>query len=140
MCTLRLAQHAWPDAPSFGLQALRYHRALLQGGARSSEAHQAWYDAACCAALLADLCRAMAAAGQPMTAARLRERTEAVPLLLRVPFGRHRGVPWREVPPDYCEWILRQNGSGTGDAFDPTVVATAEAALRGVYADTPAGA
>ena len=112
----------------------------MQGGARSSEAHQAWYDAACCAALLADLCRAMAAAGQPMTAARLRERTEAVPLLLRVPFGRHRGVPWREVPPDYCEWILRQNGSGTGDAFDPTVVATGEAALRGVYADTPADA
>ena len=84
VCTLLLARHAWPDAPSFGLQALRYHRALLQGSARSNEAHQAWFNAACCAALLADLCRAMAAAGQPTTAARLRERPEAVPLL------RHR--------------------------------------------------
>ena len=93
VCTLRLARHAWPDAPAFGLQALCYHRALMQGGARSNEAHQAWYNAACCAALLADLCRAMAAAGQPVTEARLRKRPEAVPLL------RQRGaVPCAGAP------------------------------------------
>ena len=134
VCTMRLAQHAWPAAPSFGLQALRYRRGLMQGSARSTEAHHARYDAVCCAALLADLCRSMEDAGQPVTAAWLRDRSEAVPLLLRVPFGRYQGVPWRAVPPDYCEWILRRHRSGSGDTFDPTVIATAEAALRGVYA------
>ena len=62
---MRLAQHAWPAAPSFGLQALRYRRGLMQGSARSTEAHHARYDAACCAALLADLCRSTADADSP---------------------------------------------------------------------------
>ena len=66
-----------------------------------------------------------------MTAAWRRDRSEAVPLLLRVPFsGGTRGLPWRAVPRDYCEWVLRRHRSRIGDSFDPAVVATAEAALR----------
>jgi exodeoxyribonuclease X len=29
-------------------------------------------------------------------------------LLPRVPFGKHRGQAWKDVPPDYLQWILRQ--------------------------------
>ena len=41
------------------------------------------------------------------------------------------------MPRDYLEWILRTHAGGTGDPFDPAVIATAEAALRGEYAAAP---
>ena len=30
-------------------------------------------------------------------------------LLLRVPFGKHRGRFWSEIPHDYLDWAARQN-------------------------------
>jgi len=29
-------------------------------------------------------------------------------LLPRVTFGKHRGQSWADVPPDYLQWVLRQ--------------------------------
>ena len=29
-------------------------------------------------------------------------------LLPKVTFGKYRGQPWADVPPDYLQWILRQ--------------------------------
>ena len=135
-CTYRLAQHLWPDAPGHQLQVLRYWR-HLQDRVTGCDAHRAGFDAACCAVLLAEQCRAWTPAGQAVTPALLRDRSAAAPLLRTVPFGRHRGACWRDVPRDYLEWILRTHASDTDNPFDPAIVTTAEAALRGTYAAAP---
>ncbi|MYD92469.1 MAG: 3'-5' exonuclease [Chloroflexi bacterium] len=142
-CTLRLAQHVWPDAPSFGLQTLRYWRGVMQGE-RTTTAHQAWFDAACSARLLVELCLAMTAAGETVTPRLLVDRSHQLPLLLRVPLGKHKGKLWSEVPEDYCRWLVDKAAAGSGEPFDPAVVETARAALRGEFAkpsdpETPAG-
>ena len=134
VCTQRLAQHLWPLVDGFGLQVLRYARGL-QDQVPGHDVHRAAFDAACCAVLLADACRALADTGRAVTPDLLRERTEAVPLLARVPFGRHRGQLWRDVPLDYCQWVLHKHRCG--DGFAPEIVATAEAAFRGEYAVPP---
>ena len=136
VCTLRLAKHLWPLADGFGLQALRY-ACRLQDCVTGHDVHRAAFDAACCAVLLPLQCRALSEAGHEVTPELLRDRSAAVPLLARVPFGRrYRGWFWRDVPHSFCQWILHTHG--TGDPFDPEIVATAEAALRGIYAVPPA--
>ena len=69
-CTCRLAQHLWPQAPNHQLQVLRYWR-QLQDRVPGRNAHRADFDAACCAVLLAEQCRAWTAAGQTVTPALL---------------------------------------------------------------------
>ena len=135
-CTLTLARHLWPQAPNHQLQVLRYWR-QLQDHVSGHDAHRAGFDASCCAVLLAEQCRVWAEAGQRVSATFLREQSAAIALLGYVPFGQHRGVPWCQVPRDYLEWILRRHVSGKGGPFDPAVIATTEAALRGVYAIPP---
>ena len=132
VCTLRLAQHVWPDAPAHKLQTLRYWRGWMQGE-RTTEAHQAWFDAACSVRLLADICWTLTAAGDVVSPAVLRERSATVPILAKVPFGKHQGKRWSEVPADYCRWIVEKAATSPSTPFDPAVVATAQAALRGVY-------
>ena len=100
------------------------------------EAHHAWFDAACSVRLLADICWTLTAAGDDVSPAILRERSAALPILARVPFGKHQGRLWSEVPDDYCRWILERAATSPDIPFDPAVVATAKAALRGMYAAT----
>ena len=133
VCTLRLAQQVWPDAPAHKLQTLRYWRGWMQGE-RTTEAHQAWFDAACSVRLLADICWTLTAAGDVVSPAVLRERSATVPILAKVPFGMHQEKRWSEVPADYCRWIMEKAATSRSAPFDPAVVATAQAALRGVYA------
>ena len=135
-CTCRLAQHLWPDAPRHQLQVLRYWR-HLQDRVPGCNAHRAGFDAACCAVLLAEQCRTWTPAGQTVTPTLLRDRSAELPLLLRVPFGQHHGECWRDVPRDYLKWILRTHAAGGDNPFDPAIVATTEAALRGTYAAAP---
>ena len=134
VCTQRLAKHLWPLAEGFSLQVLRYALGL-QDHVAGHDVHRAAFDAACCAVLLAAECRAMSEAGHDVTPKLLRDWSAAIPLEARVSFGKHRGQYWHDVPRDYLEWILREDRSG--DPFAPEIVATAEAALRGVYAVPP---
>lgn len=133
-CTMRLAQHLWPDTDGFGLQRLRY-ACRLEDCVAGLDPHRAAFDAACCATLLPLECREIAGAGHEPTPTLLRDWTAAIPLLARVTFGKHRGRYWHQVPQDYLKWLLRRHAEG--EPFSPEIVATAEAALRGVYAVAP---
>ena len=44
------------------------------------------------------------------------------------------GGLWSDLPDDYCRWIVEKAATGSNPPFDPVVVATAQAALRGVFA------
>ena len=123
ICTLRVARHLWPDAPSHSNQALRYRLGLNVPG--NEPPHRAMGDALVTAALLVR--EAETAGGIE----HLRALTLQPALLSRVPFGKHRGQLWREVPPDYLDWAARQ------DWDNPDLVHTIRAALRGHFASHP---
>ena len=136
-CTMRLAKHLWPLTHGFSLQNLRY-ACQLQDAVPGRDVHSAAFDAACCAVLLPLECRSLTDAGQAVTPTLLRDRSATPPLLARVPFSRlYRGWLWRDVPRSFCQWILNKHHAG--NPFDPEIVTTAEAALRGIYAVPPEG-
>ena len=99
--TLRLAKHAWPDAPNYKNQTLRYYLTLPIP--RSLPANRVECDILCTAHVLL---RAMEALGT-------RDPEELIEVAARpvelqtVPFGKHKGEAWSEVPTDYLQWVLR---------------------------------
>ena len=83
VCTQRLAQKLWPlSEGGFSLQALHYAYGL-PNRVTGHDVHRAAFDAAGCAVLLAEECRALVEAGHAGTPALLRNWSAAVPLLAR---------------------------------------------------------
>ena len=102
--TLQCARHIWPGAPRHSNQVLRYWLGaeppaeLLAG----LEAHRALYDAACTGAILVR----MLDLHSPEELLAMSTR----PLLLqKCGFGKHKDVPWAEVPRDYLSWMVRSS-------------------------------
>ena len=123
ICTLRVAKHLWPDAPSHSNQVLRYWLDLKIGG--DHPPHRAMGDALTTAALLV---REVETAGG---IDHVKELSGRPALLRRVPFGKHRGRLWSDVPPDYLDWAVRQ----TWD--DPDLAHTIDSARRGQFLPPP---
>ncbi|MBC6980888.1 exonuclease domain-containing protein [Caulobacter sp. 17J80-11] len=101
ICTVKSAKRAWPEAPGFSNQVLRYWRGLRLDPALAMPPHRAGPDAWVTAHILIDLLAA--ASVEDMLA-----WTEAPRELHVVPFGKHRGKPWTAVPADYLRWMLTQ--------------------------------
>lgn len=100
VCTWKCSQKLLPDAPAFGNQVLRYYLGLhVDGGhGRNGQPHSAGYDARTTAMLMAHL----------LTKAPVEDliQISSLPVLLkRVPFGKHRGLLFAEVPKDYLMWL-----------------------------------
>lgn len=101
ICTYKVALHVWPEAPRHSNQVLRYWRGLQLDTALAMPPHRAAPDAYVTAHLLsqlltqADAKQMIAWTGQP----------RPMPV---VGFGKHRGLPWREIPSDYLEWMVIQ--------------------------------
>lgn len=116
-CTYRLAQHLWPEAPSFGNQVLRYWQGALPAtDVTGLYPHQALYDVSVTATLFQRLAR-----GRSLE--QLVHLSQQPVLQTVVRFGKHYGQRWSDVPPSYCRWILGQSD------FDPDVVYTAKVLL-----------
>ncbi len=79
VCTVRLAQHLWPDAPGHDLATLYRHFDLGASLEDPYPGHRGW-DAACVADLLGRACHALGEAGHRVTPALLRNWTEIIPL------------------------------------------------------------
>lgn len=116
ICTHKCALRTWPDAPGHSNQALRWwlkpadiirYRALPP--------HRATPDAYATSFIL----RALLALN-PIEA--LIQWTKEPALLVRVPFGEHRGKKWTEVDRGLLEWVL-------GKEFDEDVVHTVKVEL-----------
>lgn len=123
ICTLKCARVAWPDAPAYGNQTLRYWLGCEPDLSLCTHAHSALYDATVTAEILLRLLAHFDGDLERMV------RISSEPSLLRqCHFGQHRGALWRDVPRSYLEWILRQEGER---AFDPDVRHTANYHLNG---------
>ena len=102
ICTYKCAMRAWPKMKSFGNQYLRY---ALGGYELPIEApglvvHRALYDAASTYIILHRLVKEF-----PLAA--LLSWSAEPALLPAMPFGKHRGSQWADIPGDYLDWILR---------------------------------
>jgi exodeoxyribonuclease X len=101
ICTYKVAMHVWPDAPRYSNQVLRYWRNLLLDNSLAMPPHRAGPDAWVTAHLLADL-------AQYATVDEMIAWTKEPRPMPTLPFGKHRGQTWAQVPGDYLDWMLRQ--------------------------------
>lgn len=105
ICTLKCARVAWPDAPAFGNQVLRYWREIERAVEPASlYPHCALYDATVTSWLLADLIAEFNGDLERMV-----QVSSEPTLLYRCTLPKHRGVLWRDVPKDYLRWILSKD-------------------------------
>jgi exodeoxyribonuclease X len=102
ICTLKSAMHVWPDAPRHSNQVLRYWRELDLDPALAMPPHRAGPDAWVTANILADLL-------QFATVDQMIEWTTLPKPMPTLPFGKHKGEAWTDVPLDYLYWMVRQD-------------------------------
>lgn len=100
VCTWKCANKLIPDAPAFGNQVLRYYLGLSVdvGNGRDGLPHSAGFDARVTAQLMLHLL-ALSSIEE------LIEISSDPVLLKKMPFGKHRGLPFPEVPKDYRVWL-----------------------------------
>lgn len=99
ICTVKGARNAWPDAPGYSNQVLRYWRGLKLAPSLAMPPHRAGPDAWVTAHILIDLLRTVSVHD-------LIGWTHAPRRLDRVPFGRYRGQEWTIPPNDYLRWLV----------------------------------
>ena len=103
--TVRIARHAYPDAPNHKGQTLRYLLGIELPEAMAEHAHRAAADAWLVAEMVARAAQVLGIGDLAGLAAKAAE-----PVLLKVcDFGKHRGTPWSEVPKSYLQWMLGQD-------------------------------
>jgi exodeoxyribonuclease X len=123
LCTLRASKHIWPDAPGHSNQVLRYWLNIKPNLSIASDVkvrmpHQALYDVATTTGIL-----------QMMLQVHSPEQLEAFtsrPVQLRsMPFGKHKGKSFSDIPCDYLAWLKKQNN------LDPDVRYTIDSIFNG---------
>jgi exodeoxyribonuclease X len=113
ICTYKSALRTWPDAPRHSNQVLRYWLGLKLDRDLAMPPHRAAPDAYATAHILMELLKV--ASVDEMIG-----WTQQPRLLPVVPFGKHRGLKWAEVPIDYLQWIFSQ------DDMDPDILWNAQ--------------
>ena len=101
-CTLKVAYAEFDDAPSYGLQALRYWLGTYPPPPNSGSAHRAMYDVWTLAGLFMDL------RSRGWNRERMIEVSSRPRLLRTIPFGKHKGAKLTDIPGDYLAWLRRQ--------------------------------
>jgi DNA polymerase III epsilon subunit-like protein len=104
ICTLKLARFLDKDGviPQYNLQYLRYYLNLKV----ESTAHDALGDILVLERLFKRIYARFKKDGfQDPTEEMLRISNSPI-LIARMPFGKHKGLPFKEIPADYLEWLL----------------------------------
>lgn len=103
LCTKRLAQHLWPDAPNHKNQTLRYCLGLELDAA----AHDASGDTLVTAHVLSKEIEAYLQNGGVDSVEALIQLADSPVAIQKMPFGKHFGTTLTDVPLDYLRWALR---------------------------------
>jgi exodeoxyribonuclease X len=104
ICTYKVALRLWPEATSHGLQFLRYHLGLVAPTHVAMPPHRAAPDAYLCAVLLQRIM-----AEDRVSLADMVRWSNGPALLPRIPFGKHKGAKWEDVPADYLDWVVNKS-------------------------------
>lgn len=118
--TYKVALRLWPEAPSHSLQFLRYHLDLPVNPPMAMPPHRAGPDAYVCALLMQRIMETNRDKFDDFV-----RWSDGRALLPRVPFGKHKGAKWEEVPVDYLDWVVNKAAD-----MDPDMKANARHHLK----------
>lgn len=104
ICTLALARFAWSELETHTLSALFYFLAKDKADARDRlrSAHNAKYDIWFTYIVLKNICLKLGI--KDMNSLYLLSEQARMPT--EMPFGKHKGIPLKQVPKDYIRWLL----------------------------------
>jgi exodeoxyribonuclease X len=119
ICTYKCAVTCWPESPGFKNQTLRYWLKLQLADPSLAFPHRALGDAYVTAAILRRMLSIF-----DWTPAQMASISAAPIILPKLHFGKHEGVPCKDVPADYWEWVLKNIKD------DEDVLHTAQAYLQ----------
>lgn len=106
ICTLALSRYLWPELESHNQSAMLYFleresaRKLLRG-----KAHSAEDDVYNCMLILKHIVEKL---GDVDSWGILWKHSEIARVPKVMPFGKHKGVPIKDIPRDYKAWLLNQ--------------------------------
>ncbi|GAA5092212.1 putative quorum-sensing-regulated virulence factor [Paenalcaligenes hermetiae] len=125
ICTLALSRMLLPQLDSHSQSALMYYFFRPHARERLKNAHSALADVQNCRFILQKM---LALLEQPVqTWEQLWELSEQARLPRVMPFGKHKGTPISELPPDYQDWVLRQ------DSMDPYIKLAIQKARQALH-------
>lgn len=101
-CTLKCAYEEHQDAPSYGLQALRYWLGTHTPPRGTGGAHRAMYDVWTLYGLFDDL------RSRGWTKDRMIEVSARPRLLRTIDFGKHKGTAFADLDRSYLDWMRKQ--------------------------------
>ncbi|HLS17840.1 MAG TPA: DUF3820 family protein [Paenalcaligenes sp.] len=112
ICTLALARHLLPFLDSHSQSALIYYFDRKNARERLQKAHSALADVHNCRLNLLALFDCLYEQGRqvPSDWETLWSLSEQARIPTTMPFGKHRGQLIAELPRDYQDWLLRQDG------------------------------
>lgn len=107
LCTKRLAQHLWSEAPGYGLQVLRY---WLDLDTPEGDPHRAATDASLCASLLEREIKVYLEQGRPDDVDLFLAYAKSPILYKNLTFGQYRNQPIADIVKkdrQYLVWVLK---------------------------------
>lgn len=122
-CTLRLARHIWPQAPSFKNKLLAEWLGIAIPEARL---HRALNDAKLTAQIFHKILRSWVdKKGTLPLADELISLSSILSPITTMPFGKYQGVPLNEVPKDYLQYAVT-----TWTDAEPTLLQAIKTAIK----------
>lgn len=129
ICTWRCAHLLLPELPSYSAQALRYRLGLKPALPPQLYPHRALYDAICVASLTMALYQ---------LSPNLVELSTKPFLLYTMPFGKHYGQRFEDIPTEYLRWLIDLQDKD--EHFRYTVKHHLDERLRKITSHPPQGA
>jgi len=108
ICLLALCRHFFPSLDSHTQSALLYHFARNRARDLLTKAHSADQDVQNCLIILESIVQLLAGATEPITWEYIWNCSEKARIPTVMAFGKHKGVPIKNVPADYKRWLLGQ--------------------------------
>lgn len=110
--SLRLAQHAWPEAPSHKNFALFHGLGLSRQWTAHNPSHRALTDALATMEVFFEALRSLQITSSTYAMEQIHDWLKKPVPISRMPFGKHRGEPLEAVPTPYLAWALGQDIEG----------------------------
>jgi exodeoxyribonuclease X len=108
ICVLALCRHFLPGLDSHSQSAVLYHLVRWQARELLKNAHSADADVYNCHIILSHLIPRLVDSAEPLTWERIWQRSELARIPTVMTFGKHKGMPIKDVPGDYRQWLLKQ--------------------------------
>lgn len=106
--TCALARHLWPTLDCYSQSALLYHLDRANARERLKNAHSAAADILICKTILdAEIAEINRGENPVNSWEELWQRSEIARIPTKMPWGKHRDMPIKDLPRDYVAWCLR---------------------------------